>query len=1025
MAIIQRRNLRNFSSLYILLFLSLFVQHGKGLYENEAGVIDWHQKYVGTPRISLFHRTSRGVSILTATDRNVIASLSAHNGNVEWRQVFEESERIFTFISHETNALSVSNRDGSNMIRLWDVDSGSLIWEQKVAEKTGKSNDNSSETNSTVDAIFATDKSGVFILLDGASVTKFSIRDGKQLWKAIIDENSSKTITFTRIVHYGAALQVVGLKTTNNKSYAIEVVTLDATIGDTLRKNTLVSKVASLNDIIVIGGESNNGFVVWKEGPHMRVNRFGTVEIDEAPLEALYGNVIPSFKDANGPLELINLNLGSRTEFLAQIKTTHGSSAAVFKVDPEGGRLAVLYDLEERPGKSIYSAVVDKTNSLIVSRSRRESEESIKIEIVAPASRRVLAIHSISHSLKTSGCIQKSILDVDNKQKEKLSYQIFMVSQDQSVYFWQDGRFVWKREESLAHAIQVEFLDFPERKLWSQDIDELEEAETTTPLARYIRRLKTHIYQLQDLPFYIPTYIKHFVTGDYSSFAGTPSSDDRKVKSLYRDTFGFRKLLIFVTPKKLVALDTANKGDVVWSRYFDHSIKELYQIFIVRTAFIKYPPALVALGVEYKAESSTLRLFRINALTGEDFTPDNGADFPADYSFPFIPKQVYKLPIEEPEERTHILALVDEALKIHLYPNYSGARKAFAQLAPSFYFSLVDMINGKSLSGYRISNTSVQEESFESAKLWKINFPEGELIKAISERSPYEKVASLGRVLGDRSVLYKYLNPHLISVATYTNTSQDISTLNIYLIDVVKGSILYQTSHENVGTIYPVHIIQIENYILYHFWIEGEFGKSTTEKGYVVVIYDLYEGANKDERVDSSVFSSFAHERPHVSAQAFIFPYGVNALGVTTTKHGVATREFLFALKTDQVFGLSKRFLDPRRPTAALTADDKEEMLIPYEPVLPDNKKFILSYNLTIAGIRHIVTSPALLESTSLVVAYGLDIWFTREAPSKTFDVLSEDFSKGTLLATIAGLVLGIAITGPMVRRKNVNSRWY
>ena len=56
-----------------------------------------------------------------------------------------------------------------------------------------------------------------------------------------------------------------------------------------------------------------------------------------------------------------------------------------------------------------------------------------------------------------------------------------------------------------------------------------------------------------------------------------------------------------------------------------------------------------------------------------------------------------------------------------------------------------------------------------------------------------------------------------------------------------------------------------------------------------------------------------------------------------------------------------------------------------------------------------------MLESTTLVLAYGLDLWFTREAPSKTFDVLSEDFSKGTLLTTIFGLILGILTTKPMV----------
>jgi len=53
-------------------------------------------------------------------------------------------------------------------------------------------------------------------------------------------------------------------------------------------------------------------------------------------------------------------------------------------------------------------------------------------------------------------------------------------------------------------------------------------------------------------------------------------------------------------------------------------------------------------------------------------------------------------------------------------------------------------------------------------------------------------------------------------------------------------------------------------------------------------------------------------------------------------------------LDTDQVFGISKRILDPRRPQRALTNEDKEEMLIPYDPAIPDNKKWVLSYHLPV-----------------------------------------------------------------------------
>lgn len=75
--------------------------------------------------------------------------------------------------------------------------------------------------------------------------------------------------------------------------------------------------------------------------------------------------------------------------------------------------------------------------------------------------------------------------------------------------------------------------------------------------------------------------------------------------------------------------------------------------------------------------------------------------------------------------------------------------------------------------------------------------------------------------------------------------------------------------------------------------------------------------------------------------------------------------------------------------------------------------------------MRGIISSPALLESTSLVFAHGLDLFSTRVAPSNTFDVLSETFNKAQLVLTIAGLALAILITKPMVRNKKLRERWY
>lgn len=50
----------------------------------------------------------------------------------------------------------------------------------------------------------------------------------------------------------------------------------------------------------------------------------------------------------------------------------------------------------------------------------------------------------------------------------------------------------------------------------------------------------------------------------------------------------------------------------------------------------------------------------------------------------------------------------------------------------------------------------------------------------------------------------------------------------------------------------------------------------------------------------------------------------------------------------------------------------REEGIIPYIPELPVSTEAIINYNQSIYNIVGIHTSPAGLESTSLVLAYGL-----------------------------------------------------
>jgi hypothetical protein len=67
----------------------------------------------------------------------------------------------------------------------------------------------------------------------------------------------------------------------------------------------------------------------------------------------------------------------------------------------------------------------------------------------------------------------------------------------------------------------------------------------------------------------------------------------------------------------------------------------------------------------------------------------------------------------------------------------------------------------------------------------------------------------------------------------------------------------------------------------------------------------------------------------------------------TTTRHGITNRDLLVAT-TNQLIALPKRLLDPRRPVipkgGKLKAEDKEEGLVPYDSVIPDERKWTISH---------------------------------------------------------------------------------
>jgi len=93
------------------------------------------------------------------------------------------------------------------------------------------------------------------------------------------------------------------------------------------------------------------------------------------------------------------------------------------------------------------------------------------------------------------------------------------------------------------------------------------------------------------------------------------------------------------------------------------------------------------------------------------------------------------------------------------------------------------------------------------------------------------------------------------------------------------------------------------------------------------------------------------------------------------------------------------------------------------------NHKYILNYYLQLEQIKEVVTEPTDLESTCLILAYGLDMFMTKEAPEKSFDALTDEFNFKAVVLTIAiemGLIIVIKNFIKLKRQKHefLNS-WY
>lgn len=527
---------------------------------------------------------------------------------------------------------------------------------------------------------------------------------------------------------------------------------------------------------------------------------------------------------------------------------------------------------------------------------------------------------------------------------------------------WQlirNGQIEWTRYEGLIDAVAA---TWAETEIQEDLAHELEVEGHETLYGAYLHRVKRHVRDLQHLPDWLKELPKRILSSVLTD----------EVSNL--DSFGVNMPVIIATKNGRVhTLDTGRHGAVSWS------------VQVAETT-----------QWDVKAILSSRGVVTIH--------PSDGSSVTLNISTGAIVSRT-----EPSGSKPHTIAVVETQDSNSLTTvGVDAAGAPITALTNEEGFLVTTSADGRVLGWVANDNKS---------PVWEFVPPSGHKIVGAIARPAHDPVASIGKVLGNRSVLYKYLNSNL---ALVTAVNEKANTASFYLLDGVSGRVLHANTQAGVDSTQPIASVVSENWFAYSFWGDVAANESSA-KGYQLVVSELYESPLPNDRgaLDSATNYSSVDvlPLPHVISQAFMIPEPISQMAVTQTRQGITTRQLLCTLpSSNSIVGIPRPVLDPRRPIDRdPTAAEAEEGLFRYAPYLEFDGKWYLSHARDVAGIKQVLSRPTLLESTSLVFAYGSDIYGTRATPSQAFDVLGKSFSKLQLVLTVVALGVGVAILAPMV----------
>ncbi|KAI8293975.1 ER membrane protein complex subunit 1 [Colletotrichum sp. SAR 10_98] len=951
------------------------------VFVDEVGDIDYHHELIGVPQVetTFFHKPRKDdkASLLySLSDVGVVGAVNPSNGAVVWRQFLTGN------ITNGGGHLRAAEGEDwvvsayGNTVQAWNAMSGRSVW---WTDFTGDIRD------LEVMELTENGRKDVLALFeeeDGSStLRRLNGKDGSVVFEF---HDTSKTVPL-QVSNNIEKIFVVSLYGSAN-SYGVRVSVHDTVDGRRVDDISLGSKgdVQTKEDLLLVGANSASPIIAWTDAAHskLKVNVLGTKTKQEFPLPADTLEVA-----IHAPH-----HLQSEPHFLVHSRTKAGNKGEVYHVNIKNNAITRDHELPLLPGLGAFSTSSEGANVWF---TRITEEEVI---LTSSSSHAILGRWPYKAGTESVSAIH-AVSEVIKKAGDNFAVRCAAVTTSDDWLLVRNGEQAWSRPEGLTGGVAAAFAEIPE----SEDLAKTLEAEAhSSILSAYIHRVTRHIDDLAYLPDYLASIPQRLV----SSITGAEVS---KTEGLSRDAFGFNKLVVLATRRgKLFGLDVGKHGKVIWKL-------DAFKIPRGSSWDVK------GIFVEDAKSHVTVRGFHGEYVVAKT---DTG-------------KMVDVMP-EGSWAQTQAAAIVDSPSGPWLAP--VGVGGAIGDVPAAWAPKQTVVVRGT--NGELKGLTYIDEDGTAKEQVaWEFTPPAGYEIVNIATRPVHDPIASIGRVLGDRKVRYKYLNPNTIVVST-VNAAKSI--LSVSLLDSVSGEVLHSTSYEGVDTNKNVECTLSENWFVCTFFGEyalkddaGQPQSGQSLKGYQIVVSDLYESDYANDRGplgDAANFSSTdpvetptGAPLPSVISQAWILSAPLAALAVTQTRQGITSRHVLGYLpQSHAIVGLPRQLLEPRRPVGRdpTPAEMEAEGLVRYHPALEIDPRQVITHQRDVIGIQKIITSPTIVESTSLIFSFGVDVFGTRATPSFAFDILGKGFNKISLISTVLALTVGVAVLGPIVRKKQTNMRW-